>query len=70
VDGLGRERTTGQEPGRRHAIEQWALGSTGADLRHSIVIEEGASKRRLRQNLGAKDRANAVLTAMRQGLLR
>ncbi len=39
-----RERTTGQVPGRRQMIEQWALGSTRADRLRATVIKEAASK--------------------------
>ena len=39
-----RARTTGQVPGRRQVIEEWALGSTRADRLRGIVIDEAASK--------------------------
>jgi hypothetical protein len=38
------EHATGQVPGRRQMIEQWALGSTRADQLRAIVIKETASK--------------------------
>jgi hypothetical protein len=34
------QRNTGQVPGRRQTIEQWALGSTRADRLRAIVINE------------------------------
>jgi hypothetical protein len=39
-----RQRTTGQVPGRRQMIEQWALGSTRADRLRAIVIKKAGSK--------------------------
>ncbi|QYN38698.1 hypothetical protein K1T35_16705 [Pseudonocardia sp. DSM 110487] len=39
-----RERITGQVPGRRQMIEQWALGSTRADRLRATVIKEAPSK--------------------------
>jgi hypothetical protein len=44
-----RQRTTGQVPGRRQMIEQWALGSTRADRLRAIVIKKAASKTPLPQ---------------------
>jgi hypothetical protein len=35
-----RARTTGQVPGRRQVIEEWALGSTRAERLRGIVIDE------------------------------
>jgi Protein of unknown function (DUF2637) len=37
-----RARTTGQVPGRRQLIEEWALGSTRAERLRGIVIDEAA----------------------------